>query len=108
MIFTSLPQNVTIIEGGNATFQCAGEENGVALLIAWRFTPSGSSMPMTLITGTNLTGIEMVTVSDGLRTQLTFSGVRREADGGTLVCLGIATIPPASDPATLTVVCKYE
>ena len=36
-----------------------------------------------LITGTTLTGISMVTVSGGLRTMLTFSGVRREADGGT-------------------------
>ena len=44
-------------------------------------------MPMTLVTGTNLTGIEMVTVSDGLRTMVTFSGVQREADGGRVVCV---------------------
>ena len=46
-------------------------------------------MPVTLVTGTNLTGIEMVTVSDGLRTMVTFSGVRREADGGRLVCVAV-------------------
>ena len=107
-MITSPPQSATVSEGGDATFNCMAEEGGSPLTISWRFTPSGSSGAMTLVTGTNLTGIEMVTVSDGLRTQLTFSGVRREANGGTLVCLGIATIPPASDPATLTVVCKYE
>ena len=108
-VITNPPQSATVTEGGDATFNCMAEgEGGSPLTISWRFTPNGSSMEETLITGTNLTGIEMVTVSDGLRTQLTFSGVRREADGGTLVCLGIATIPPASDPATLTVVCKYE
>ena len=80
MIFTNVPQSTTVVEGGNATFQCAGEENGVVILIGWRFTPSGSSGAVSLITGTNLTGIEMVTVSDGLRTMVTFSGVQREAD----------------------------
>ena len=82
MTITNPPQDATVVEGGNATFQCAGEENGMALPIGWRFTPSGSSMSVVLITGTSLTGIEMVTVSDGLRTMLTFSGVQREADGG--------------------------
>ena len=57
----------------------------MALLIGWRFTPSGSPVSVVLITGTNLTGIGMVTVSDGLRTMLTFSGVRRET--GRLWCV---------------------
>ena len=108
VIITNAPQNATVIEGGNATFQCAGEENGMAILIGWRFTPSGSSGPVTLITGTNLTGIEMVTVSDGLRTMVTFSGVQREADGGTVVCVAISlTGSVPSDPATLTVQCEF-
>ena len=107
VIITNVPQNTTVVEGGNATFQCAGEENGMALLFGWRFTPSGSSVPVTLITGTNLTGIEMVTVSDGLRTMVTFSGVQREADGGAVVCLAVgSTGSVLSDPATLTVQCE--
>ena len=106
-VITNPPQNATVVEGDNVTFQCASEENGTAILIGWRFTPSGSSMPVTLITGTNLTGIEMVTVSDGLRTILTFSGVQREADGGRLLCLGFGlTGSVESDPATLTVQCE--
>ena len=108
MTITSPPQDATVVEGGNATFQCAAEENGMAILVGWLFTPSGSSMPMTLITGTNLTGIEMVTVSDGLRTMVTFSGVQREADGGRLLCLGFgSTGSVESDPATLTVQCEF-
>ena len=105
---TSPPQSTTVSEGGNATFNCMAENGGSSLTIAWQFTPSGSSVPVTLVTGTSLNGITMVTVSDGLRTQLTFSGVRREANGGTVVCLGVAPIPPTSNPATLTVQCKYE
>ena len=107
MMITNSPQDVTVVEGGNATFQCAGEEDGTALLIGWQFTPSGSSMSVVLITGTRLTGIEMVTVSDGLRTMLTFSGVRREAGGGTLVCTAFTSSTSlTSNPATLTVQCE--
>ena len=106
MTITNPPQDANVVEGGNATFQCAGEEDGMALPIAWQFTPSGSSMSVILITGSNLTGIEMVTVSDGLRTMLTFSGVRREADGATLVCVAVGSSQLTSDPATLTVQCE--
>ena len=107
LTITNPPQDVTVVEGGNATFQCAGEEDGTALLIGWRLTPSGSQVSVVLITGSNLTGIEMVTVSDGLRTVLTFSGVRREADGGTVVCHAFASSTSlTSDPATLTVQCE--
>ena len=77
--------------------------DGSPISVGWRFIPSGSSSEVALITGTNLTGIGMVTVSDGLRTMLTFSGVRREVDGGMVVCrTGVAR----SDPATLTVQCE--
>ena len=106
-VIITVPQNTTVVEGGNATFQCAAEENGMALLIAWLFTPSGSSVAVSLTTGTNLAGIEMVTVSGGMRTMVTFSGVRREADGGRLVCIAIASSTSiTSDPATLTVQCE--
>ena len=84
-----------------------GEEDGTAVIIGWRFSPSGSAMSVVLITGTNLTGVEMVTVSDGLRTELTFSGVRREADGGTVVCRAFGSDTTMdSDPATLIVHCE--
>ena len=107
MTITNPPQDANVVEGGNATFQCAAEENGMALRIGWRFTPSGSSMSVVLSTGTSLTGIEMVTVSDGLRTMLTFSGVQREADGATLVCVAVGSSTAlTSDPATLTVQCE--
>ena len=107
MTITNPPQDVTVVEGGNATFQCAGEENGMAVIFGWRFTPSGSSISVVLTTGTSLTGIEMVTVSNGLRTMLTFSGVRREADGATLVCVAVGSSTSlTSDPATLTVQCE--
>ena len=59
---------------------------------------------MALITGTNLAGIEMVTISDGLRNVLTFTGVRREVDGGSVVC---RTAVDRSDPVILTVQCEY-
>ena len=73
----------------------------------WRFTPSMSAMFVVLTTGINLTGIETVTVSDGLRTMVTFSGVRREADGGMVVCVAVGNSSSlTSDPATLTVQCE--
>ena len=63
-------------------------------------------MSVILITGSNLSGIEMVTVSDGLRTMLTFSGVRREADGGTVVCVAAGSSQLQPHQATLTVQCE--
>ena len=73
----------------------------------WRLTPSGSSMSMVLITGTVVNGTEMVTVSNEGRSILTFSGVRREADGGTVVCVAVGTSSSlTSEPATLTVQCE--
>ena len=107
MTITNPPQDATVVEGGNATFQCAGEENGMTLPIGWRFIPSGLPFSVVLITGTSLTGIEMVTVSDGLQTMLTLSGVRREPDGGTVVCVAFGSLTSlTSDPATLTVQCE--
>ena len=89
-MITNPPQDTTVVEGGNATFLCAGEENEVAVKFGWQFTPRGSLASEVLINGTTLIGIEMVTVSDGLRTMVTFSGVwREEAD---VLCLGFGSI----------------
>ena len=97
------PQDVTVVEGENVTFQCTAEDNnGSPVTVGWFFTPSGSSSQIPLITGTTVTGIEMVTVSDGLRTMVTFSGVRREVEGGTVVC-GASGL--TSNPVILTVQC---
>ena len=35
MVFVTQPQDATVVEGGDATFQCAAEENGMALLFGW-------------------------------------------------------------------------
>ena len=48
----------------------------------------------------------MVTVSNGLRTMVTFSGVRREADGGRVVCVTVFSSGVVSKPATLTIKCE--
>ena len=90
-MITNPPQDATVVEGENVTFQCTVMQNGLPLIVGWWFTPSGSAT-VALTTGTTLTGIEMVTVSDGLRTMLTFSGVRREADGGTVQCVIISGV----------------
>lgn len=71
--FITQPQNTTVMKGGDATFQCVGEENGMELLFGWDFIHQGG-MLTTVITGTPVTGVSMVTVS-GDRTQLTLSGV---------------------------------
>ena len=111
LAITNDPQDATTTEGGDVSYNCTAQqgrsENVMALLIGWRFTPSGSAASTVLISGTVLTGIEMVTVSGRLRTVLTFSGVRREADGGMVVCLAFGSLGSLeSDPATLTVQCK--
>ena len=65
-------------------------------------------MLTTLITGTPVAGVSMVTVS-GDRTQLTLSGVQREVDGATVVCSALGSsewIP--SNPATITVQCRHS
>ena len=61
-----------------------GEQDSV-IVVGWWFTHSRSSATVSLVTGTNLT--EMVTVSDGIRTMVTFNGVQREAAGGKVVCV---------------------
>ena len=103
--FLTQPQDATVVEGGDATFQCAAEENGMALQFAWDYTPKGG-MVAAVITGTPVAGVSMVTVSSD-RTQLTLSGVQREVDGTTVVCTALASteaIP--SNPATISVQCK--
>ena len=106
MTFLTQPQDTTVVEGGDATFQCAAEENGMALLFAWDYTPKGG-MVTTVITGTTVAGVSMVTVNSD-RTQLTLSGVQREVDGATVVCTALAsTSAVESNPATITVQCRY-
>ena len=90
-VITNPPQNAVVTEGDDTTFNCTAEDNGSLLTVGWLFTPSGSSSEVPLVTGTNLTGIETVTVSGGPRTTLTLVGVRREADGGTVVCVAIGS-----------------
>ena len=102
MAFLTQPQDTTVVEGGDATFQCAAEENGTALQFAWNYTSKGG-MVTAVVTGTPVAGVSMVTVS-GDCTQLTLSGVQREVDGATVVCTARAStdaIP--SNPATISV-----
>ena len=105
MTFLTQPQDTTVVEGGDATFQCAAEENGTALLFAWDYTPKGG-MEMTVINGTTVAGVSMVTVNSD-RTQLTLSGVQREVDGATVMCSALASNKRInSNPATISVQCK--
>ena len=106
MTFLTQPQDATVVEGGGATFQCAAEENRTALLFGWDIIRQGG-MLTTVITGTPVAGVSMVTVS-GDRTQLTLSGVQREVDRATVVCTALAsTSAVESNPATITVQCRY-
>ena len=100
------PQDATVVEGGDVTFQCAVEEKGMALLFRWDVILQGG-MPTTVTTGTPVAGVSMVTISDDGR-QLTLSGVQREVDGATVVCTALAsTSDVESNPATITVQCRY-
>ena len=103
--FLTQPQDATVDEGGDVTFQCAAQENGMALQFTWRYTPKGG-MVTAVITGTPVAGVSMVTVSSD-RTQLTLSGVQREVDGATVVCIALASTEQViSNPATISVQCK--
>ena len=105
MTFLTQPQDATVVVGGDATFQCAAEDNGTALLFGWHFIPQGG-MLTTVITGTPVAGVSMVTVS-GDRTQLTLSGVQREVDGATVMCTAFASTEQIdSNPAPISVQCK--
>ena len=74
----------------------------MALQFGWDFIPKGR-MLTTVITGTPVAGVSMVTVS-GDRAQLTLSGVQREVEGTTVVCTALAsTSAVESNPATITV-----
>ena len=55
MTFLTQPQDATVVEGGDATFQCAAEENGMALQFGWDFIPKGG-MLTTVVTGTPVGG----------------------------------------------------
>ena len=104
--FITQPLNMIVVEGGDATFLCATEENGMALLFGWDYT-SKEGMVTTVVTGTPVGGVSMVTVSSDW-TQLTLSGVQREVDGGTVMCTALAsTSTVESNPATINVHCKY-
>ena len=102
-VISKSPQSVSVTEGENANFTCLAHTNKMSISVGWRFIPSSSSSEKALTNGINLTGIDIVTVSDGLRTVLAFRGVRREVDGGMVVC---RTAVARSDPATLSVQCE--
>ena len=103
--FLTQPQDATVVEGGDATFQCAAEENGMALLFGWDYTPKGGMVTI-VFNGTTVAGVSMVTINSD-RTQLTLSGVQREVDGATVVCIAFASTEQIfSNPATITVQCK--
>ena len=104
-MITNPPQNAAVAEGDDTTFNCTAENNGSPITVGWGFTPSGSSSRVGLATGTSLTGIDMVTVSGEQRTTLTFSGVRREANGGMVQCIASGA---SSTPVNLTVQCEYD
>ena len=73
----------------------------------WDFTPVGGHR-RAVSTGSNLTGISMVTINGDL-TQLTLSGVQREVDGAMVLCSAIGSTGNVdSNPATVTVYCKWK
>ena len=107
MTFLTQPQDTTVVEGGDAAFQCAAEENGTVLQFGWDFSRQGG-MPTAITPGNPVAGISMVMVTvSGDRTQLTLSGVQREGNGATVVCtVFTSTTDIDSNPATITVQCK--
>ena len=102
-MFTTQPQNVTVVQGEDATFHCAAQEGQNAVTtLGWRFTPSDGVQTL-VFNGTLLDGTESVTITAD-RSQLTLVGVQREVDGGLVVCTAIESMGIVfSDPATLTV-----
>ena len=106
MTFLTPPEDATVTEGGDATFRCEAEENGMALLFGWDIAPVGGTR-QTVITGSQVAGVSMVTVSAD-RTQLTLTEVQREVDGSTVLCSALgSTQDVTSNPATITVQCRY-
>ena len=77
----------------------------MTLQFIWGYTSKGG-MLTTVITGTPVAGVSMVTVS-GDRTQLSLSGVQREVDRATVVCSALASTEQIrSNPANISVQCK--
>ena len=104
MTILTQPQDATVVEGGNATFQCAAEENGMAVQFIWDFVPVGG-LREAVFTGSQLAGVLSVTVSSD-RTQLTLSGVQREVNGATVLCSAVGSTGNVdSNPANVIVQC---
>ena len=75
------------------------------MALLFGYTPK-EGMVMTVITGTPVGGVLMVTVS-GDQTQLTLSGVQREVDGATVMCTALASTSAVEyNPATISVQCR--
>ena len=73
-------------------------------LVGRDIVPVGRSR-QTVITGSQVAGVSMVTLS-GDRTQLTLTGVQREVDGSTVVCTAFGS-PQEVDSNPATVQCRY-
>ena len=112
--FLELPENQTVVEGGDATFSCNATVNGARQSL--RYTIGNGTGGILQFVAGNITDLSLVAgvvgacVFGEYNTQLILKGVTRQADGYTVTCAvqdGIFYVEPQNEPpAFLSVICK--
>ena len=107
--FTILPSSQDVVEGGNATFECAVNNGTQPYTVAW-ILRRGSEVVTTIRSSRAVSGTGGVIVGTN-GSPLVLTSVIRSLNGVTVSCLAIINvvtqIEQSRSPATLTLACEF-
>ena len=112
LVFTSLPVNKTVVEGGDASFMCNATLNNTPTPIHWLLGGGEYNIinQTVQLNTTNISGVEHVVVTEPLGSPLILNNVSRSLDRLFVSCLGKnqqGGIDQDGPPAVLGVICKF-
>ena len=107
--FTVLPFNQDVVEGGNATFECAANDGTQPYTVVWRLR-RGSEVVTSISSSRAVSGTGGAVVGTN-GSPLVLTSVMRSLNGITVSCsavLSIVTRVEQTDPpANLTLACEF-
>ena len=113
--FLELPADQTVVEGGDALFNCDATLNSARQLLSYTIRNGVGAILQSVrgnITDLSFNGVVGACVLGEFNSQLILKTVTREANGHTVTCSILNTeetlfIEQTEPPATISVICTY-